>query len=266
MHKHLIQAWANYRPLPRARKPHGLPEQLVVSLTSYRGRFATLTATLRSLLAQTVAPDRLVLWVGHDDRSSLPVEAERLVAGGLEVQATDDLGPYTKIVPALERFPEAVVVTADDDLYYEPAWLEGLVAGHRDAPDDVVCRRARAIANGADGALLPYEQWDIVKRPARSDRLLPNGFAGVLYPPRCLHGDATRRDICLDLAPTADDLWLYWMARLAGRCFTNVGVSRHLINWPGSQTDALWEQNRLRTGGNDDQIARLAGRYGYPFD
>ena len=54
-------------------RPHGLATELIVSLTSYPPRFAVLAKTLRSLIDQRVKPDRLVLWIAHDDTAQLPV-------------------------------------------------------------------------------------------------------------------------------------------------------------------------------------------------
>src|SRR5690606_34955355 len=59
---------------PVTTKKHALPGRLIVSLTSYPARFKGLAKTLRTLLAQTVRPDRLILWVAHSDVIKLPKE------------------------------------------------------------------------------------------------------------------------------------------------------------------------------------------------
>jgi hypothetical protein len=40
-------------------------------------------------------------------------------------------------------------------------------------------------------------------------------------------------------------------------------ASGDLIQWPASQAQSLWKYN-LGEGGNDVQIQKLAGHYGYP--
>ncbi len=74
-----VYAMRNVRP----RRHHGLPNPLVVSLTSYPPRFPTLHLTLMTLLSQQVLPDRVVLYVFEGDHASLPrdVVALRFPAG-----------------------------------------------------------------------------------------------------------------------------------------------------------------------------------------
>jgi hypothetical protein len=101
-------------------RQHPLPGKLIVSLTSYPLRFATLPLTLRSLLCQAVKPDRIVLWVPHDDEPIIPEAVRRLTSYGVEIRTTDDIKSFKKIIPAVRAFPDAFIVTADDDVYYGP--------------------------------------------------------------------------------------------------------------------------------------------------
>jgi hypothetical protein len=83
----------------------------------------------------------------------------------------------------------------------------------------------------------------------------------VLYEPGIFHADVTRSDIFLDLCPTGDDVWLYWMAALNGARFRKVGPKRREINWADSQRVSLFAVNRTA---NDEQIAKMMTRYGLP--
>ena len=106
---------------------HGLSNELIVSLTSYAARFGTLGLTLRCLLTQSVKPDRVILWLAPEDIVRLPMPIRALTRHGLDIRETRDLRSYTKIIPALRAFPDAIIVTADDDLFYERHWLLALV-------------------------------------------------------------------------------------------------------------------------------------------
>src|SRR6056297_1722336 len=53
-------------------KNHGLPGELIVSLTSYPKRFKTLPLTLASILNQSVKPNKVILWIAYEDKSKLP--------------------------------------------------------------------------------------------------------------------------------------------------------------------------------------------------
>jgi hypothetical protein len=241
---------------------HALPGELIVSLTSYAARFATLPGTLRSLLTQFVRPDRLILWIGRDDEALLPQEVTDLVRHGLEIRVTDDIGPYTKIIPAIKEFPHAFVLTADDDIYYDGNWIKGLVDGVGDSRN-VVCYRAHEIRLDEHGGLLPYAQWrhNVPERKI-SSLFLPTGVGGVLYPPGILSNDVTREDVFLELCPGADDVWLYWMARLNGVSAKTVGRRRRLTTWRNSQLVGLVNENW--DTGNDKKIQAMISQFGFP--
>jgi hypothetical protein len=245
-------------------RPHRLPGVLVVSLTSYPARFGTLSLTLRSLLLQTVRPDHTVLWIAHADMPLLPKSVTRLQAAGLEIRATDDIKSYKKIFPALDAFSSAFICTADDDLYYWPTWLEELIEGVNTADHIVTCHRAHQIAFDSKGKFLPYQEWVPETRVRGTlDSLFPTSGSGVLFPPGVLAHAADDREAALSLCPSGDDIWLYWIGRRNGAIYKTVGRWREPLTWRGSQREALWPNNILN-GGNDEQIRKMAARYGYP--
>ncbi len=245
-------------------KTHNLPAPLIVSLTSYPPRFGSLHLTLRSLLHQSVRPDRVILWIAHADISRLPKTVIDLEKDGLEIRAADDTRSYKKILPALDAFPNAFICTADDDIYYWPTWLEELVQGVNTAERIVSCHRAHEITFDDAGNFDPYDQWTFdVKQRGIGKNLFPTSGSGILYPPGFLaHTDDDRR-AALTLCPHADDVWLYWIGRRNGANYRTVGRYRELIFWRGSQEQALWHSN-ISQGGNDTQIRKMAEKYGYP--
>lgn len=255
-----MRAVAQFRPV--AARPHGLPAPLVVSLTSYPPRFGTLASTLKSLLMQTVRPDRLILWVGHEDEVFLPDEVRALEAQGLEIRTTHDMRSYKKFVPALREFPGAHIVTCDDDLYYGPHWLEILVEGSRGAPGTIVCWRAhRPLWQGS--TLLPYSAWtqDIVTGGNIEGMIMPTSGAGTLFPPGSLAAETCDSATFLTLCPTADDIWLFVMALRAGTRFRQVGRGFVQICWDGSQDVSLMQAN-LAGEGNDHQLRAVIEHFG----
>jgi hypothetical protein len=267
LHPHGNRACLEYRwRFQRAGRRHALPKPLIVSLTSYPARYGVLPLTLRSILRQTVKPDRVVLWIAEKDLSSLTPEITGLQTEGLDIRPTDDLRSYKKIIPALDAFPDAFICTADDDLYYWSTWLEELVEGIIGPERTITCHRAHEIAADALGHFKSYDQWVIDTRLRGNHRnLFPTGSGGILYPPGILaHGPEDRQAI-LDLCPYSDDIWLYWMGRRNGANYRAVSRRRDLAAWPGSQTEGqgLWRYN-LGQGGNDVQIRKMAEKYGYP--
>lgn len=245
-------------------RQHGLPGELIVSLTSYPPRFPTLHRTLHCLLRQTVRPDRIVLWIGETEE--LPQATRKLEAHGLEIRCTRHLGAFTKLVPALAVFPQAFIATADDDAYYPPDWLECLSASYDEDSPAILCRRAHRPAFEPDGSFLPFDSWQTDVRDAAARRpsadLIPTGVGGVLYPPRSLDPTVADETLFTRLCPHTDDFWFYWMARRAGSLYRLVGPGFDYLDWPGSQVANLHAEN-LR-GRYDREIAALVAHFGLP--
>lgn len=247
--------------VPRA-KAHGLPGPLVVSLTSYPPRYTMLAKTLKSLLMQNVKPDHLILWLAVGTESSLPDDVLALQANGLEIRYCDELWSYKKIIPALETFPEAYIVTADDDLYYDKKWLKTIVQGVDSEKPVIVCRRAhRPVLR--KGELAPYGDWehDVVTSGAIDDCIFPTSGAGALYPPGSLSLEVFDRDVFMSVCRFADDVWLFVMALRRGSKFRQVGGGFAQIAWDSAPSTSLLHHN-ITGGGNDRQLAAVLEHYG----
>jgi hypothetical protein len=256
--------WANRPFWSRDGRRHGLPGQLIVSLTSYPPRFASLHYAIRSLLEQKVRPDRTILWIAEQDRALLPRRIHALCARGLEIRFAPDVRSYKKLVFALQDFPDAFLVTADDDILYPRDWLASLVQGHDPSMPCIVCRRAHRIRFGAE-RFEPYMDWGLNADDGPEGRpsadLLAVGAGGILYPPGALHPDVTRTDLFMRIAPNGDDLWFWWMGRRLGTRTKCVGHPMEYRYVAGTQKDGLWSENSA--GGNDQQLAALAAAFGY---
>lgn len=254
-------AWRQRRP----GRPHGLAGPLVVSLTSYPKRFGTLHLTIKCLLMQSIMPDRVILWIAHGDREKLTPDIMNLLNHGLEIRYCDDTGSFKKIIPTLTEMPDSFVVTADDDLYYWPTWLEELVTGWSGDPTDVVCHRAHLMTIGDEGLPKPYANWRYEGGATSSSFLnFPTSGFGVLYPPGTFHHDVLDVEKFTRLCPKADDIWLYWMMRLNGAAARKIGNGKRFIEWPGSQNDASLFHYNFYGGGNDAQISAMIRAYGFP--
>lgn len=247
------------------RLPHGLPAPLVVSLTSFPARFGTLAKTLTSLLNQRVQADATILWIGHDQMDALPQDVLRLRDHGLTIRACVDIRAFTKLIPSLEAFPDSFIVTADDDLYYEPDWLFTMVSAFARHDPAVICRRAHIAWIEEDGSAAPYNDWELetaaLAAPHSATALFPTGIGGVLYPPGCFPPEVLNREVFREICPLADDVWYFWMELIAGIRRQRAGGPMQLVNWPSSQRISLFHQNVDRNR-NDEQIRAMEGRYG----
>jgi hypothetical protein len=248
------------REVPR----HSLAGTLIVSMTSYPPRFPTLALTMRCLLGQSVRPDRIILWIAERDEKELPAEVLALQPYGFEIRTTRDIGSFKKIIPALEAFPEAIIATADDDVYYWRTWLAELTSAWSGSTNEIVCHRANGIVRDVAGRPRPYCEWPMgVASQGRSAAIFPTGVEGVMYPPGSLSARVLDSETFLKVCPRGDDVWLYWMARLAGSEFRLTGYGRRPCMWRNSQQVALYRVNVLQDG-NDEQIGAMIDKFGWP--
>lgn len=225
-----------------------------VSLTSYGKRIGTVWKTIETIGGGTVKPRRIILWL--DDAAVLanpPASLKRLRARGLEIRSCRDYGPHKKYFPYVcEVFPdepERTLVTADDDVFYPPNWLEELLGAHR--PDEVTAFRARIRSNA------PYRSWLTCTTTEPSEKVFATGVSGVAYPPRLLDTLRDRGDQFADICPLADDFWLHFAAVATGVPIRQVrdssvlwwamplASSRGLWDGKGTANDAIAEQTRL---------------------
>lgn len=204
--------------------------KLIVSLTSFPGRIQYVHISVESMLMQTHKPDMVILWLAESQfpnrEKELPESLLKLKLYGLTIDWCEDLCSYKKIVPTLEKYPEAGVVTVDDDLSYSPLLIEKLMEDGQKYQNVVYCHRAHRIEKASDKSKYPFlrkEVWFPYRHPSFLNQLTSG--AGTYFPPGSLHKDVTNRDLFMNLAPTNDDIWLWLMAVLAGnRCYV---VKKH---------------------------------------
>lgn len=252
-------------PNVTARKLHGLGAPLIVTLTSYPPRFPTLAPTLRSLLDQTVRADRTILWLAEKDLPQLPRDVVALKDFGLEIRTCADLRSYKKLIPALQAFPGAWFATADDDVYYRPDWLESLVGQAAANRRTVIAGRAHLARLDGSGRFVPYLEWEMnthhLRSPLPETRMFPTGVGGVLYPPDAFADSVMDEDAFMRFCPHGDDIWFFWMARLAGTDQMRTPSGFELLAWPQSQDVGLFHENQLNSR-NDVQIRNLEEAFG----
>lgn len=192
---------------------------VIISLTSYPARIKTVKYTIFSLLRQNFVPEKIVLWLAEEqfpEGKGIPSSLFKMQGNLFEIKFTDDIKSYKKLIPALKQYPEKVIVTADDDVYYKKDWLKILWNAFQIHPDDIIAHRGYEI-KCKDNAVLPYSDWGAMKRDTESQYNFFTGAGGVLYPPSSLYQDVCNSELFMNLAPFADDIWFYFMTILKGR-------------------------------------------------
>ena len=94
-------------------------EKLIVSLTTYPQRISDIDVVLYSLLIQTIKPDKIILWLSEEEfpnkLNDVPLHILRFLDFGVEIEFCDNIRSYKKLVYALNKYPNDLIVTADDD-------------------------------------------------------------------------------------------------------------------------------------------------------
>ena len=190
--------------------------KIVVSMTSFPKAIPYAVGAIHSLLQGSVLPDKLVLYLTFSQfgEAGIPDELQRLCEDNaiFEIRNYDrDIRSYRKLIPALSDFPDAVIVTVDDDVWYHQHMLRDLLRLHAQIPDAILAHRAKRIAMGK-----PYRKWKkyrwydfVFKRINRSFANLQTGVGGVLYPPYSLKSDMMDVDLFTKLCPSCDDIWVW---------------------------------------------------------
>jgi hypothetical protein len=239
--------------------------RIIVSLTTIPSRIHTVYRTIHSLLSQRLRPDMVVLWLDKDAHSSesLPPVFRPLESRGLTIQYCTDIGPHTKLIPALAAFPDDIIITADDDCVYSPLLIRFLYGSYRSCPSAIHCIRARRIAIDANGKPQPYRTWKITRDPRPSFRHLLTGVRGVLYPPRSLDREVFNTQALTRLCPKADDVWFYCMA-LKNRTPVRIARCADLLSKIVAEPDETESSLRIynvKEQGNDIQFAAVMTEY-----
>lgn len=230
--------------------------ELVVTFTSYTPRYPLLHICIQSLLKQSLKPNRILLYVAKEDHGKLPESILQLQKRGLDIRYVADLKSHKKYFFARQEFPQAFLITADDDLFYPRHWLKQLWESYNRNPNCIHCHRAHLLRMDSQGNWLPYRQWDYESQgiSGPSLDLFPTGNGGVLYPPGFLPEGVLQLDDMMAYAPKADDVWLRLWTRKMGISVCKVKpYYTRFVEIPSSQTVSL-NQTNYAEDANDPQI------------
>jgi len=247
------------------RKP-----KIIVSLTSFPERMYDIHYCLYSILTQQLKPDKLVLWLAESQfphkEKDIPQEVLSLKENGLEIKWCEDMLSYKKLLPILKEYPEDIIVTADDDVFYPSFWLKELYETHVKYPNCIISQRARKISLNEDCSFGDYGEWEFKDaEDAPSFLNFFTGAGGVLYPSDSLKKDVLNYNLAKKIAPYGDDVWFWAMAVLNK---TKIVAINHLILLtyvnPAREANllaekTLWISNR--TGGNDVILKNMIGEF-----
>jgi hypothetical protein len=262
-----MKASKNYAITKRKRSP-----RIILSMTSFPGRINEVPFALHSLMKQTMKPDEIILWLGIDkfpnkDRD-LPDTLIHMKKRGLIIKYVTDIRSFTKLIPALNTYPEDIIVTADDDIYYPRDWLEKLYKSYLKYPKDIHCHRVHRIKIVNNHDFAPYNDWFWESKDVGASYLnFITGVGGVLYPPHVFYKDVLKSSKFKKLCPLADDIWFWAMAVLNKTKIRNIENGYSCLTFVNADRESgvlenqtLGNENVLN-GKNDEQINNVLHFY-----
>lgn len=241
---------------------HGAPE-VIVSLTSYGDRIRYAYLAIESIMQAIIKPDRIILWLANEEEGKeLPVSLQMQVKRGLEIRYCKDIRSYKKLIPALREYPDAIIVTIDDDMMYDIDLLDNLLYSYRQHPDCIIANRTHRIVCGAEGkpvSYLNWKWWSYDSQPSHFNFL--TGCGGVLYPPHSLDREALNEEAFMSLSPTADDVWFNAMALKKGTRVCHCLQSNCMETQSSAMSSLASQNNDASNCRNDVQMNAVYGKY-----
>lgn len=230
--------------------------RLIVSLTSYPARINTVHITINTLLQQSLKPDMVILWLASEQfpnkEGDLPEDLLRLKKYGLTIEwCEEDIKSYKKLVPALLKYPDDIIVTADDDVYYQENMLKSLYEAYLNNPRNIYVKRSVKLHvnnNKLESISSRKYLYKHLTEPSYYNQIM--GGSGCLYPPKSLHKDCTNIEIIKNTIPTHDDAYFWSMAILNQTKIQVVGgFNENLYFVDGTQDVGLINTNKEGQGG-----------------
>ena len=191
---------------------------------------------------------------------------------GLEVLYNKDIWSFKKLIPALNKYPNSIIITGDDDCLYNVDFIEMLLASHRKDPEAIWGNRIHKVTFNKEGEVDYYRNWDweIPYTEEASKLHFITTVGGVLYPPNSLYKDVTEEKIFMDISKYNDDIWCYAMALLKGtpikRSYTHSPKGIEYLSVEESQYERLSLGNVSAGESRNDKIFKTVCERYHLFD
>lgn len=246
--------------------------EIIVSLSTHGRRLYEVYLAIESIMQGSMKPDRIVLWLSSDIQGEpLPLTLLKQMKRGLVVKYTEDIGPYTKLIPALTEYPDSVIVTIDDDILYPYDTLELLFSAYQKHPRSICANRIMDLKLDNQGNPTSLPSWKELEDKERISQFnFFEGVGSVLYSPHCFTLEVLDRSVFTAICPTADDVWFNCMALLSKTSV--VPANRHYSRFPllineSVQDSALWRTNNSAVNTpNDKQLRAVMKKYNLSYD
>ena len=162
---------------------------IIVSLTTYSMRTNAIVQTVKSLLEQTVMPEKILLWLSEenfpDKESELPQELLDLRENPMfEICfIPKNLEPHKKYYYAMQEYPNHPIIVVNSDEVYDNNLIELLFESYREYPNSISCMHSNRVLFKNDVDSPKYQTWHFDVSEQSTQGLVAVGADAVLYPP-----------------------------------------------------------------------------------
>lgn len=193
-------------------------EKIVVSLTTHGKRLEYVHIAIKSMMMQTCKPDKIVLYLDESSGDKKINKEDELIKAGLTiVRGKENLRPHCKYYYAMQDYPDALLITVDDDIIYPDNVIQDLYEAHLKYPEVVIAHRAHG-AFDREGKQLKCKDflWEVSSATPEST-LCATGVGGILYPVGNYREAFLQKDVIKSCSLNADDIWLMYMEAYQGK-------------------------------------------------
>ena len=216
--------------------------KIILSLTTIPVRKTRLMENLPSLLGQSYYFDKLVINVddnlSEDDYKFYHTLTE--IDSRIEINKSESRWrSCNKLLPTIKMYPEDIIITVDDDIYYPVHCVKYLVEQYMITPDCVIAHEVNPIEIDENGFITFKNKVDIKLKQVQCGKYLSNC---CLFPPHIFdESDVFDYDKMMACTHgTHDELW-FWVNSLSN------GVQTVGLNYVLS-----FEAENIRPWGKDE--------------
>lgn len=226
--------------------------KLIISLTSSPTFMYNIHYCLYSLLTQTCRADKVILWLNKKEfpnlEKNLPKKVIKLKNYGLVIKWYEDIENYKELIPTLKKYPNDIIITAKDNIFYPKNWLEQLYNEYDG--ENIIAHRVKEIKTNIYGRFVP-SSWKIkklIEKEKPSIINFPDAKGGVLYPPNSIHSDILNSS---ELVEIEDNLYFWAMSVINGKKIKAIPEGYFNLNYINPPKKYFNDEKELKNKNND---------------
>jgi hypothetical protein len=181
-------------------------------MTSFKERLKQESyLAISSILENNCLPSKICIIINTYDKDNIPSLFKEHPL--IEIIYTEvDLKSHNKYYHTALKYPNAVIITIDDDVIYPKTFIEDCIKAYEDSPTTVNAGRVHKIKYD-DKGILPYKQWDWESQETEASYdLFFTGVGGVVYPPNFFRKEDLNIEEIHKYIKT-DDIFLNYLCR-----------------------------------------------------